>query len=93
MFSTSLTTILLISGDHEIQYVLHRSLPAHGFRLQDSSSIEPDPILLDLDYAGVDGIDLIRQIRSRTRTPLIVLCCRDGERATVAALIVVRMIM
>ena len=89
-------TILLISDDSEIQHVLHQALSMHGFHLQETRkgsqglvktlSSEPDLILVDLDQSNGDGIDVIRQIRDQTHTPIVALCRRDDERTTVAAL-------
>lgn len=89
-------TILLISDDSEIQHVLDQALPPHGFRLQETRqgsqnlvealSGYPDLILVDLDQSDDDGIEVIRQIRDQTHTPILMLCQRDNDQSIVMAL-------
>ena len=89
-------TILLIEDEPEIRRFLRTTLPAHGYRVYESSSgrdglIEaqsrnPDLILLDLGLPDLDGGEVIRQVREWTVTPIIVLSARDQEQAKVAAL-------
>jgi two-component system KDP operon response regulator KdpE len=46
----------------------------------------PDLIILDLSLPDVDGIEVCRQIRQWTQTPIIILSVRDSEQEKVQAL-------
>src|SRR5205807_2092918 len=46
----------------------------------------PDLILLDLNLPDGDGFEVVRHIRERSGTPIIVLSARGGERDKVNAL-------
>jgi len=89
--------ILLISGYVETRQFLRSALLRHGFRLKavgsrkqaltGAPSGDHDLILIDLEQkAGYDGIAVIRQIRKRRRTPVIVLCRRNDEASIRSAL-------
>jgi two-component system KDP operon response regulator KdpE len=46
----------------------------------------PDLIILDLSLPDIDGIEVCKQLREWTRTPIIVLSVRESEHDKVAAL-------
>ena len=48
--------------------------------------VHPDLILLDLGLPDMDGLDVIRAIRKRASTPIVVLSAREAEHDKVAAL-------
>ncbi len=89
-------TIVLIEDESEIRRFLRTTLPGHGFRIYEATTgqgglIEvktrnPDLILLDLGLPDLDGIDVIRQVRDWTPTPIIVLSAREQEQQKVSAL-------
>lgn len=89
-------TVLVIEDEPEIRRFLRASLPAHGYRLHEATTggeglaeakaRNPDLILLDLGLPDMDGVEVIRQVREWTATPIIVLSARDQERVKVAAL-------
>ncbi len=93
---TQEATILLIEDEPEIRRFLRATLPAHGFRLYETTTgrdglIEaqarnPDLILLDLGLPDIEGSEIIRQVRGWTTTPIIVLSARDQEQVKVTAL-------
>ncbi|MDQ3327791.1 MAG: response regulator transcription factor [Chloroflexota bacterium] len=56
-----------------------QALDAHARR-------QPDLILLDLSLPDLDGFEVIRHVRERGNTPIIVLSVRDAEQDKVAAL-------
>ena len=89
-------TIVLIEDESEIVRFLMTTLPAHGFRIYqattgeqgviDAKTRNPDLILLDLGLPDMEGTEVIRQIRTWTSTPIIVLSAREDEGQKVAAL-------
>jgi len=49
-------------------------------------AVQPEVVLLDLMLPTVSGIDVCRQIRSRSSVPIIMVTARDGEIDTVVGL-------
>jgi two-component system response regulator RegX3 len=49
-------------------------------------AVRPDLVLLDLMLPGMPGIDVCRQIRARSRTPVIMVTAKDSELDTVVGL-------
>jgi two-component system KDP operon response regulator KdpE len=87
--------ILLIDDEPAIVRAVRANLGSRGFRVDvaesGSEALErveshPDLILLDLGLPDLDGLDLIRTLRSRGRAPIIVLSARGAERDKVRAL-------
>jgi len=87
--------ILLVDDEPAIVRAVRANLGSRGFRVDVAGSgsealekIEshPDLILLDLGLPDLDGLDLIRTLRSRARAPIIVLSARGAERDKVRAL-------
>ena len=48
--------------------------------------VQPDLVLLDLMLPGMSGVDVCRQIRTRSRTPVIMVTAKDSELDTVVGL-------
>lgn len=57
-----------------------------GMALERLAALRPDLILLDLSLPDVDGLEIIREIRTRSAVPIVVLSVRGAEREKVAAL-------
>src|SRR5204862_8329168 len=49
-------------------------------------AVEPDLVLLDLMLPGMSGIDVCRQIRRTSKTPVIMVTAKDTELDTVVGL-------
>jgi two-component system response regulator AdeR len=47
---------------------------------------EPDAVLLDLNVPGMNGLELCRRIRERSRTPILMVTARDSEADELAGL-------
>jgi two-component system KDP operon response regulator KdpE len=94
--TTEMPKILVIEDEQEIRRFLRVSLSAQGFRLAEAedgqsgirqaAAQQPDLVLLDLGLPDVDGLDVIRQIRSWSRVPIVVLSARGQERDKILAL-------
>ncbi len=64
---------------------VHEAVDArHG--LQDAATRKPDLLVLDLGLPDGDGLDLIRDVRSWSSVPIVVLSARAGEADKIAAL-------
>ena len=54
--------------------------------LIEATSQNPDVILLDLGLPDIDGVEIIKKVRSWTTTPLIVISARGEDRDKIEAL-------
>lgn len=88
--------ILVVDDEPQIRRFLRASFGVHDYGIVEASSAKeglraattrnPDLIVLDLGLPDGDGKDLIRDVRTWTEVPIIVLSVRDDEREKVAAL-------
>jgi len=88
--------VLVVDDEPAILRVVQTNLSGHGFRVDTASSghealdacarVRPDLILLDLGLPDLDGLEIIRAIRERVSTPIVVLSARGAEHDKVAAL-------
>ncbi len=91
-----LPVVLVIEDEPQLRRFLRTALESHHYRpveagtaregLAQSSGRNPDAILLDLGLPDGDGVDVTRQIRQWSRTPIIVISARGREEDKVAAL-------
>ncbi|HEY3111502.1 MAG TPA: response regulator [Chloroflexota bacterium] len=88
--------ILVVDDEPAILRMVRTNLQRHEFRVEAAETgrealaaydrFHPDLVLLDLGLPDLDGVDVIRAIRERSGTPIVVLSAREGEREKVAAL-------
>ncbi len=88
--------ILLVEGDKSIGNFITTSLENSGYKvttaftgkegLSLSASICPDVTLLDLGLPDLDGIEVLKQLRTWSSTPIIVISARTKEQEKVQAL-------
>lgn len=89
-------TVLIIEDEKNIQTFMGKVLKRHEYKvlyantgaqgLEIIRSQCPDIILLDLGLPDMDGSQIIRDIRTWTSTPVIVISARTAEREKVSAL-------
>lgn len=82
-------TILIIEDEPELVKVLRSYLEQAGFQVltayRGDSGLStwehkrPDLVLLDLNLPGIDGLDVAREIRRKSSTPIIMLTARVEE--------------
>ena len=88
--------ILIVEDDHNIVTFLQTILESNGYQVLTAercsqglmvfSSHLPDLVVLDLGLPDLDGEAFIRNVRSISTTPIIVLSARTDERDKVSAL-------
>lgn len=88
--------ILVVDDDRAIRRFLRTSLTAHGYivneaetgqqALQDVVTHRPDVIILDLGLPDIEGVEVTRQLREWSQTPIIILSVREHEEDKIAAL-------
>jgi two-component system, OmpR family, KDP operon response regulator KdpE len=88
--------ILVVDDEPQIQRFLKPSLTAAGYdvisaatgveALKAAATGAPDLVLLDLGLPDMDGKDVIRQLRTWSKVPIVVLSARDREAEKIAAL-------
>ncbi len=79
-----ITGFLSLSLKKEEYEVLVAQTAAEGMFLYTSHN--PDIVLLDLGLPDKDGVEVIRDIRSFSGTPIIVISARDQEKEKIEAL-------
>ena len=88
--------ILVVEDDLSVSNLITTTLKAHGYRFMTSqnginaisqaSSHNPDIILLDLGLPDMDGVEVIKCIRSWSNVPIIVISARSEDRDKIDAL-------
>ncbi|HEY5668806.1 MAG TPA: response regulator transcription factor [Anaerolineales bacterium] len=84
-----MATILVIEDEPELVKVLRSYLEQAGFSVLTAARGDtglstwehkrPDLVLLDLNLPGMDGLDVAREIRRKSETPIIMLTARVEE--------------
>ncbi len=88
--------ILVVEDDFAVRNLITTTLETHSYRFQTASTGEeavleavshnPDVILLDLGLPDIDGIEIIKKIRSWSKTPIIVISARSEDTDKIDAL-------
>jgi two-component system KDP operon response regulator KdpE len=88
--------VLVIEDELQIRRFLRASLTGHGYTLLEADTgregiaraaqLQPDCVILDLGLPDMDGLDVLRQIRSWSPVPVIVLTARGQEQEKIALL-------
>jgi len=94
--SASRAIVLLVEDEVPIRRFLRPAIEAAGWRLieadtgkggiLEASQSRPDVIILDLGLPDIDGIEVVRQVREWSATPILILSARGQEKDKVAAL-------
>ena len=90
------TLILVVEDDKPVQNLMTTTLKAHDYRfltamngetaILEASSHNPDIILLDLGLPDMDGIEVIKKIRTWSNVPIIIISARSEDMDKVEAL-------
>jgi len=87
---------LIVDDEKTIRRFLKATLVSHSYAVFEASSASealekfvschPDVIILDLGLPDRDGIEILKDIRERTKTPVVILSVRDQEAGKIQAL-------
>src|SRR3954452_1737917 len=90
------TTVLVVEDEDSFIDALTIGLKREGFRVQVArdgaealvlfDAVHPDLVLLDVMLPKVSGIDVCRQIRTKSKVPIIMVTAKGSELDTVVGL-------
>ena len=90
------TQILVVEDDSPIRNLITTTLKTNNYRyltagngesaISQTASHNPDIILLDLGLPDIDGVEVIKKIRTWTNTPIIVISARTEDADKIEAL-------
>jgi two-component system response regulator RegX3 len=93
---SSTQTVLVVEDEESYVDVLQIGLKKEGFRVEVARDgaqalelfelVRPDLVLLDVMLPRVSGIDVCRQLRKRSRVPIIMVTAKSAEIDTVVGL-------
>jgi two-component system KDP operon response regulator KdpE len=88
--------VLVVDDERQISRALRTSLGANGYEVETAgggtealelaATWAPDCLILDLGLPDLDGIEVIRRLRTWTDVPVIVLSVRDDRSDKIRAL-------
>ena len=91
-----MTRVLVVDDEPQIVRGLRTNLVARGYVVDTAADGEtaldlaarhrPDVVIVDLGLTGIDGVEVIRGLRTWTGVPIIVLSAREQESEKVDAL-------
>ena len=83
------TSILIVEDDRPIRNLIVTTLKTHEYKyltaengreaILEASSHNPDIILLDLGLPDMEGVDVIKKIRTWSNMPIIVFSARSED--------------
>lgn len=90
------TLIMVVEDDAPIRNLITTTLKTHDYKylvannaqeaIMEASSHNPDIILLDLGLPDLDGVEVIKRIRTWSYTPIIVISARSEDNDKIEAL-------
>jgi len=90
------TVILIVDDEPPIRKFLRTALTGLGFKVVEAAtgvegvslaaSHHPNVVLLDLGLPDIDGLEVLRRLRSWSQVPVVILSARDQENDKVAGL-------
>lgn len=88
--------ILVVEDDAPIRNLITTTLKTHDYKfitatcaeeaIMEASSHNPDIILLDLGLPDLDGVEVIKKVRSWSNVPIIVISARSEDEDKIEAL-------
>ena len=88
--------VLVVDDEAQIRRLLKITLEGQRYAVAEASGgqeglflaakVRPDLIILDLGLPDLDGVEVVRQLREWTQTPILILSVREADQDKVAAL-------
>lgn len=88
--------ILVVEDDLPVRNLITTTLKAHNYKyltaengesaILQVSTYNPDVVFLDLGLPDIDGVEIIKKIRSWSEIPIIVISARSEDRDKIEAL-------
>ena len=88
--------ILVVEDDLSVKNLIVTTLKAHEYRylvaangttaILEASSHNPDIVLLDLGLPDIDGVEIIKKIRTWSNMPILVISARSEDSDKIEAL-------
>ena len=88
--------ILVVEDDTSVRNLMTTALKIHDYRyitasngenaIMEASTHNPDIIMLDLGLPDIDGVEVIKRIRTWSDTPIIVISARNEDSDKIEAL-------
>ena len=88
--------VLVVEDDTPVRNLITTTLKTHEYRylsaqngasaVMEALSHNPDIVLLDLGLPDMDGVEIIRKIRSWSNMPIIVISARTEDSDKIGAL-------
>ena len=88
--------ILVVEDDPSVKSLITTNLQMHEYRyitasggnaaIMQTTSHRPDIILLDLGLPDMDGVDVIKKVRTWSNVPIIVISARSEDTDKIDAL-------
>ena len=88
--------ILVVEDDAPVRNLIGTTLKTHGYdyitatngenAVMQASSNNPNVVLLDLGLPDIDGVDVIKKIRTWSQMPIIVISARAEDQDKIDAL-------
>lgn len=89
-------TILIVEDDTPVRNLITTTLKTHDYKyltaangasaVMEASSHNPDVVLLDLGLPDMDGVEVIKKIRTWSNMPIIVISARSEDSDKIEAL-------
>ncbi|BBP00604.1 two-component system response regulator KdpE [Sulfuriferula nivalis] len=93
---TNAPIVLIVEDEKQIRRFVRVALEEEGFQVYEAGTVhqglveagtrQPDIVILDLGLPDEDGIVFIRDLRSWSKLPIIILSARSDEANKIAAL-------
>lgn len=88
--------VLVVEDDSAVRNLMSTALQTHNYKyitaatgdsaIMQASTQNPDIILLDLGLPDIDGVEIIRKVRTWSSVPIIVISARSEDSDKISAL-------